>query len=81
MNGWLSPKAEFFPCAIGKHSIRAKKLIKRGTGETWVAIHPQGAFSERPLTLAQIEWLKKSLEDCNYEYRDMTEYLLEKQER
>lgn len=80
MNGWLSPTAEFFPCAIGNHQEKARELIAKGNAETWVAIYHSGAFSELPLTEAQIKWLVNSLEHVKDEcYADMVEFLLEKQ--
>jgi len=57
-NGWLSPTGEFFPCPIGGHGIMAQELIAGDNAETWVAVSPSSAFSELPLTEAQILWLK-----------------------
>jgi hypothetical protein len=80
MNGWLSPRARFFPCKVGEHGDEIKKLPTK-PGQTWVAIHPQGAFSERPLTRMQIKWLQKSLTVIrDFQYKELVEWLLEKQE-
>lgn len=81
MNGWLSPTAEFFPCPIGDHKRKAQELVNQGTAETRVAIYKTGAFSDLPLTQAQIEWLRDSLNKNKDEcYQDMVEFLLEKQD-
>lgn len=83
MNGWLSPTAEFFPCAIGDHYKKAQELMEDGSkvpAETWVMIYRVGAFTELPLTQAQIEWLKKSLDTNKDEcYQGIVEDLLENQ--
>lgn len=79
MNGWLSPTGEFFPCKPMEHQIKARELV--GVGETWVAVYPSGAFTERPLTQAQIEWLIASKQNSqSWEYKDLVDWLLEKQE-
>ena len=79
MNGWLSPKGEFFRCPIGKHQVKARKLVKEETSECWVAIHPDSAFSELPITIAQETWLTDSLKKNKDEtYHDIVSILLEK---
>ena len=77
-NGWLSPIGEFYPCEPMDHNVKAQEL--EGTDETWVHVYPSGAFTDRPLTEAQIAWLTNSVEDSlNWFYKDMVEWLLEKQ--
>ena len=77
-NGWLSPSGEFFPCEPMEHKVKAREL--EGTDETWVHVYPSGVFADRPLTEAQIVWLKSSIEySLEWFYKNMVEWLLEKQ--
>ena len=61
MNGWLSPKGEFFPCPTGHHHIKAAEIIKENPNafeEIWLQISPFNVFTEhKKITKTQYEWL------------------------
>jgi hypothetical protein len=77
-NGWLSPSGEFYPCKIGYHHVVAKEIIEqyKDTWEqdTWIAVTPDDAFSEKNPTDKQIKWLMRG----KRLYREVARLMLEK---